>query len=156
MTLRTFAAFALIAAPSLHAQTVAPPAQPDLGIATPLAGTWTYARLADGGEATFRDSAARPQLTVRCARSLRRVTISKPSSAAAPFLFVWTSSASRSVPASFDPATGQLSARLAAFDGLLDALTFSRGRFAVSVAGAPPLVLPAWAEPVRVIEDCRV
>ena len=40
-------------------------------------------------------------------------------------------------------------------DGLLDAMAFSRGRFAVEVAGAPTLYVPAWPEVSRVIEDCR-
>lgn len=38
---------------------------------------------------------------------------------------------------------------------LLDAMAFSKGRFAVEVAGEPPLYLPSHAEVSRVIEDCR-
>jgi hypothetical protein len=34
-------------------------------------------------------------------------------------------------------------------------MVFSRGRFTVEVPGAPMLVIPAWPEPARVIEDCR-
>jgi len=48
-----------------------------------------------------------------------------------------------------------ISIQLAAYDPLLDALAFSRARFAVVAAGSPPLVLPAWPEIARVIEDCR-
>lgn len=44
---------------------------------------------------------------------------------------------------------------LAAQDRLLDAMAFSRGRFAVETGGLPTLYLPAWAEVTRVIEDCR-
>lgn len=40
-------------------------------------------------------------------------------------------------------------------DAGLDQIAFSRGRFTIELPGAPPLVLPTWAEPVRVIEDCR-
>ena len=39
-------------------------------------------------------------------------------------------------------------------DALLDAMAFSRGRFIVEQAGAPTLVIPAWAEVPRVTEDC--
>lgn len=44
---------------------------------------------------------------------------------------------------------------LGAQDRLLDAMAFSRGRFAVETGGLPTLYLPAWAEVTRVIEDCR-
>lgn len=44
---------------------------------------------------------------------------------------------------------------LAARDSLLDAIAFSRGRFAVETAGLPTLYLPSWPEISRVIEDCR-
>ena len=44
---------------------------------------------------------------------------------------------------------------LAARDPLLDAMAFSRGRFVIAAQGAAPLVLPAWPEVSRVIEDCR-
>jgi len=60
------------------------------------------------------------------------------------------------VLASYNPATARLTAELAAFDATLDAIAFSRGRVAFAAAGAPALVVPAWAETARVIEDCRV
>ena len=112
--------------------------------------------MAGGSEAVFANAAAQPQLTIRCMRATRRVSISKPASGAAPFLFVWTSSNSRNLPASFQPTTAQLVADLPAMDPLLDSITFSRGRFAVSASGTPALVLPAWPELTRIIEDCRV
>jgi hypothetical protein len=62
---------------------------------------------------------------------------------------------SRSFPASFDPATSQATAEIAAADPILDAIAFSRGRFAVNAAGVPSLVLPPWADVARVVEDCR-
>jgi len=145
------AAFALTVASSLGAQ--APTA--DLSYSAPLAGTWSYRSIPGGSEAIFSDTAQRAQLTLRCTRATRRVAIAKPASAAVASFSVWTSSASRAVATSFNPATGQLSAELQAYDPLLDAITFSRGRFGVTVAGAPPLVLPAWVEPARIIEDCR-
>jgi hypothetical protein len=153
MFLRTIALLLLAAASPAIAQQAA--AAVDLTFRTPLPGAWSYAPFAGGSEATFRDSAGRPQLTIRCTRAQRRVTISKPASAAAPSLLVWTTSQSRSVPSGFDPATARLNAALSAYDPLLDAIAFSRGRFGVSVAGMPALVLPTWPESDRVIEDCR-
>ena len=101
------------------------------------------------------NASALPQFMIRCTPATRRVTISKPATGAAPFLSLWTSAQSRNLPASFNPATTRLSAEVAAWDPLLDALAFSRGRFAVAVSPQPALVVPAWAEPARVIEDCR-
>jgi len=153
MQLKPFAALALIAASSVHAQT-APVGT--YAYATPIAGSWSYRPIAGGSEAVFANSAAQTQLTIRCTRATRRVSISKPATGAAPFLFVWTSSNSRNLPASFQPASAQLVAELTVMDPLLDSITFSRGRFAISASGSPPLVLPAWPELTRVVEDCRV
>ena len=50
---------------------------------------------------------------------------------------------------------GWITAQLRASDPILDAMAFSRGRFALDVAGLAPLYLPAWPEVARVIEDCR-
>jgi hypothetical protein len=155
MRISIAAALALIAsASSLAAQTT--PAIADLSTATPVGGNWSWAQTGDGSEATFTDAYSRPQLIVHCQRSTRRVSIVKPASAAAPFLSVWTSSQTRALPASFDPATGRLSASLAAFDPLLDALASSRGRIGIGVSGSAPLVVPPWAEIARAVEDCRV
>jgi|SRR3954454_10466917 hypothetical protein len=156
MRFRIAAALALIGASSLNAQTVAPAAAVDLSTASPIAGSWVYSQTADGSEASFVNAAAIPQLNIRCARATRRVTIAKPASGAAPLLNIWTSGLTRNLPASFNPATQRLSADMAAFDALLDAIAFSRGRFGVSVSGTPALVVPAWAEVARVVEDCRV
>lgn len=149
------AAFALTAASSLHAQTVAPASPTDFSIAPPLPGNWVYAARADGSEASFLDASGRPQLFVRCIRSTRQVTLARPATAAAPFLNIWTTSQTRNLPASYDPATYRLSARVTAYDPVLDAIAFSRGRFAVIVSGTTALIVPAWEEPARVIEDCR-
>ena len=153
MITRFVAALALASASPLFAQAAV--TAPDFSYASPLAGTWAYVPAADGSQAVFRDAAGRPQLTIQCTRSQRRVMILKPASAAAAAISVWTSSGSRSIPTSFQPATAQLTARLSAYDPFLDSIAFSRGRIAASVSGGPALVMPAWAETTRVIEDCR-
>ena len=153
MRLAIAAAFALTAAPLGAAQTTAD--APDLSTATPIAGTWSYATTADGSEATFANASGFAQLWMHCSRAARQVSIAKPATAAAPSISVWTSSLTRSVPASFNAATGRLTINLAANDPLLDAIANSRARLAFAVSPQPPLVVPAWAEPARVIEDCR-
>jgi hypothetical protein len=148
MTLRIVAALALLVASSAGAQ--------DLSTATPIAGSWSYAPAQDGSEAVFANAGGSPQLWVHCSRATRRVTIAKADTAPAATMNVWTSSLSRSVASSFDPATGRLTIDLANYDPLLDAIASSRGRIGVSAASQPPLVVPTWAEVARVIEDCRI
>ena len=141
------AALALTASSSLAAQ--------DLGTAAPIAGAWSYAAITGGSEARFADASGNPQLWMQCTRATRRVTIAKTAGAAAPALNVWTSSLTRSVPASFNPATARLTIELAPFDPLLDAIATSRGRVGFNAGTQPALVVPPWAEASRVIEDCR-
>ena len=155
MKLAAAAALAAISASSLPAQTATPPAVTDFTYAIRLAGSWTYAPAPDGSAATFLNVSAMPQLTLRCDRTARRVSLSKPASVAVPFLNVWTGTLVRSAPASFNPATQRVTIQLPAYDPLLDAMAFSRGRIAVYVPGSPALVLPAWPDIARVIEDCR-
>jgi hypothetical protein len=147
------AALALLTGSSLAAQTNQ--GTPDLATATPIAGTWTYAATSDGSEATFSNSSNFPQLWVHCTRATRRVSISKLATAAAPQVGVWTSALTRTVAASFNAATGRLTIDFDANDPLLDGLSNSRGRIGFTVRTEPPLVVPAWAEPARVVEDCR-
>ena len=143
------AALALVAASSSPAQTTI-----DLSTATPVAGTWTYAATSDGSEAVF-SNATSAQLWVHCTKETRRVSIAKAATAAAPFLSVWTSSMTKDVPSSFNPATGRLSIEFGNYDPLLDAISSSRGRIGFTAGTEPPLVVPAWAEAAHVIEDCR-
>jgi hypothetical protein len=148
MRFRFAAALALLAASTLHAQ--------DFSTATPIPGNWTYAPTTDGTEAVFANPAGNPQLWVHCTRATRHVTISRPASAAAPIINIWTSSRTQIAASSFNPATGRLTIDLGAYDPLLDAIASSRGRVAFTIGTQPPLVVPPWAEVARVIEDCRV
>ena len=49
----------------------------------------------------------------------------------------------------------EMTVQLPVADPLLEQMAFSRGRFLVTVEGGPSLVVPAWPEIGRVIEDCR-
>jgi hypothetical protein len=53
------------------------------------------------------------------------------------------------------PQAGALVASVSARDPLLDAMAFSRGRFAIEGGNLPPLRIPSWTEVSRVVEDCR-
>jgi hypothetical protein len=43
---------------------------------------------------------------------------------------------------------------MATRDPLLDQMAYSRGRFMLA-AGGQELIVPAWPEVARVVEDCR-
>ena len=144
-----------LAALTLAAPLSAQSATPDLSATMPLAGRWAWTPTAGGSEATFLDSAGRAQLWLSCLRGARVVTVAKPASGAAPLLMLWSTSGSRNLLASYNPATARITAQLASTDTLLDALAFSRGRIGVGISGTPPLVAPAWPEIARVVEDCR-
>ena len=132
-----------------------PLAAQDLLTIQPIAGSWTYGPSNVGTEARFSDASGNTQLWVQCTRASRRISIARAATGAAPFLTVWTSSLTRQVPASFNPTTNRLTIELATFDPLLDAIVSSRGRVGYTVGTQPPLAVPPWPEPARVIEDCR-
>jgi hypothetical protein len=111
-------------------------------------GGWTYA----GSLARFAE-----QLVMRCDRAAGVVEIGRAGTSAAPAqMIVRAEMMERGIaaqPAESDPAW--IFARVPARDPLLDAMAFSKGRFAVEVAGLPALYVPSYPEVTRVIEDCR-
>jgi hypothetical protein len=132
------------------------PTQSNLEYSMPIAGSWAYSATPDGSEATFSNESRNAKLTIRCTRSTRRIGFLKAASAASPTMWIWTSSQTKSLPATYDAATGRVDAELAAYDPFLDAIVSSRGRIGFSTSGLEALVVPPWPEVPRVIEDCRV
>ena len=118
---------------------VVPPSPADDWPDRPLSpGDWTYRGDPSGSEARFAG------FGLRCDPAGRSSVMFRDGVNGA--LRVKTSFGERS------SVSGQ---PLAAGDPLLDEMAFSRGRFAVEAEGAETLVVPTWAEPARVIEDCR-
>ncbi len=114
-------------------------------------GDWHYR----SGTATYGVAGGAPLAILRCDLAAQRVTLARTGSAPAT-LTLRTTSAVRAVPATPDPrAPGMLGIAFAANDSFLDALGFSRGRFVIEGGGLPVLVIPAWPEILRVVEDCR-
>ena len=87
-----------------------------------------------------------------CDRARASVTLTRAGAAPGP-MALYTTSGNRSVTAT--TAVDGAAASLPARDPILDAIAFSRGRFAVELPGTAPLYLPSWPELSRVIEDCR-
>ena len=113
----------------------------DFGKSLSLAtGQWSYVATATGGEARFGT-----HLLLVCDKPTRTVTISRPGAPAAA-LTITTDMQTRTIAPN---------GRLSAYDPLLDAMAFSRGRFLVSGGSAAVLAIPSWPEAARAIEDCR-
>lgn len=130
----------------------APPAPPPLDWqdAPVSEGDWVYRDEARGASAAFGNPGA-AAFTIRCDAG-RRISLAR-TSAGDGALIVRTTFGERALPATLQ--SGALVATVNASDPLLDSIAFSRGRFAVEAPGAPLLIIPAWPEPARVIEDCR-
>ena len=133
----------------------AAPAPVDFSYSPVSPGSWTYRAVAGGSEASFVDGTGSARMIIACGKTTRLVTLSRISAAPASSLSFWTSSLSRNLPSRFDQPSGRVIAQVGASDALLDAMVFSRGRFAVSMPGSPALVLPVGAEVDHVVEDCR-
>ena len=124
----------------------APVASVDAYRGMPLAaGAWSLRLTAGSSEASFGVAGRPARLTLRCDIAARRVRITRPDRPPGAITIV-TSSLTRTLAAPGD---------VAAFDPLLDAMAFSRGRYVVTVAGAQALIVPAWPEAARIVEDCR-
>ena len=118
-------------------------------------GVWRYGRDARGSVAMYGRVDTDAVAVLRCDSRLGRLFLSVAGNAAGTMV-VRTSSIVRSIPIGATGGTpAYVAATLTPTDPLLDAMAFSRGRFALTVIGGSPLVVPAWGEVGRVIEDCR-
>jgi hypothetical protein len=131
--------------------------------AAQTSGAWTYAAEPGGSAVRFGLPGAAPLLVIRCERGRPAVLIQREGIGPGTLPAAITTSSGawqlRAAPSSSAPAAQNapilFEIALNASDPLLDAMAFSRGRFMAEMGGAPTLVLPAWAEIGRVIEDCR-
>ncbi|WP_235829543.1 hypothetical protein [Croceicoccus estronivorus] len=111
-------------------------------------GDWSYA----ASRATYGSGTS--VFTMTCERGSGRILLSRTGTAAGTVpMRILTETTTRLLDAR--PDAGRVTASLAPRDPLLDAMAFSKGRFAVEVQGLPTLYLPSWVEVSRVIEDCR-
>lgn len=134
-----------------------PPPPPQNWADIPLtAGSWYYRDEGRFSSALFGPPASEASFIVRCDKTAGTVTLQREGTTTGNVMTVRTSFTSRNLPVTTQTEPlAYLSATLPAADPLLDSMAFSRGRFTVEAAGTPMLVIPAWPEPARVIEDCR-
>ena len=123
--------------------------------ATP--GDWTWGIVAGRSTASFGRPGMAPLVTIACDKGDGEVWISRIGTGSG-HLPAALSTTSGTRPLVSDPelsSGGRVTIALRAKDPILDAIAFSRGRFAFDLAGNAPLYLPSWPEVGRVIEDCR-
>lgn len=111
-------------------------------------GAWHYA----DRTATYGADGAPALLIMRCDPARRIVTLSVPG--AVPGITLRTSYAEHAWPAQTG-VDGRSQISFVAIDPTLDQIAFSRGRFSLNGPGLTEIDIPAWAEPSRVVEDCR-
>lgn len=120
-------------------------------------GDWFYRTGGGTTRALFGTGGSDAQFAVTCQLGQRRVTLARAGTATGPVpMTIRTETATRALTAT--PGGGampSLIATLGSSDPLLDAIAFSKGRFAVEVPGQQALYLPSYPEITRVIEDCR-
>ena len=118
-------------------------------------GTWRYERDARGSRAMFGAAGSDALAVLRCDLGTRQVYLSR-SGTVAGAMTIRTSAMARALAAQSTGGTPPyVAVALSPRDALLDAIAFTRGRFAIEQPGLAPLVLPPYAEVARVIEDCR-
>ena len=131
-----------------------PPAPPPVAWQDgPLSpGDWSYGSDAEAGRPGAGFASDREHFSLRCERNgTIMIGVSGPQP---PFITIATSYGERRLPATPVHSEGVLTT-LPAADPLFDQMAFSRGRFLVHSEGAAALVIPAWPELARVVEDCR-
>jgi hypothetical protein len=120
-------------------------------------GDWRYSGGGQRTTAAFGPARSEAVFSLQCEPARRTIIILRSGRASGPVpLRILTETRDRALTAS--PAGNEIPTvtfALPASDPILDAMAFSKGRFAVEVAGMPTLYLPSWPEVTRVIEDCR-
>lgn len=116
-------------------------------------GDWRWSM--EGGQSVARF--AGDTLVLRCDATKRTVTLSRAGAASGevPLTIVTQSVTRPLMGAARQGSPPSVAVSFNANDSLLDAMAFSRGRFAIETAGLPTLYVPSWPEVSRVIEDCR-
>ena len=171
ITLLTMALASCVAPPEKPApRPVAPPPSPPPALpAAPPQQDWRDVPLTPGdwawrgqaGQSSLAQYGVTGQAVVfalRCDLTSRNIVFSRAGALTAPSGALSFTTSFGSFALAAGNGGGQpaaIVAQIGARDPRLDQLAFSRGRFMVDAPGQSRLVLPAWPEIARVIEDCR-
>ena len=133
-----------------------PQARADWQYAPLSTGSWVYRNQGGTAQALFGPPSGAASFMFVCDRANNQVRLMRQGVATGNVMTVRTTSGARNFPMTAQgQPSGYVGASLSNTDRFLDTIAFSRGRFAIEVPGMPVLLIPSWAEPARVIEDCR-
>lgn len=120
-------------------------------------GDWIYRDDERGSIALFGEPMQDAKLTVRCDAAARMIVISRAGVAPTGSKMVLRASQGMAEldAREVNGPMPYVAVGLPADAALLDQLAFSRGHFAVQLAGTKSIKVPAWPEMAHVIEDCR-
>jgi len=119
-------------------------------------GNWSYSDEGGSTSAQFGEAGMPAGFILRCDRARHEIRLMRQGTTTGNTMTVRTSFGARNLPLSVTPESAPyVFATIAASDPFLDTVAFSRGHFSVEVPGIAMVVIPAWTEPSRVIEDCR-
>lgn len=130
---------------------VLPPTYDDWMDAPRTPGDWRYSLAGGATIAEYLSPSSDQLFRMTCAGG-RIELAARGADPSANAMTIRTETQDRTLPAS--AREGWLATTLPARDPFLDAMAFSKGRFAVT-AGTRTYYVPAWPEVTRVIEDCR-
>lgn len=118
-------------------------------------GDWSYDQSGVESVARFGPTGAAPLVSLRCVKASRRIILQGAGLGSGTALTIRTSYGALQWAADAPAGITGLSVTRAASDPGFDWIAYSRGRISLETAGAPRLIVPVWAELVRIIEDCR-
>ncbi len=120
-------------------------------------GDWSYTDGASLSYATFGQAGEPARFGIECAKPSRTVRLVRggtaPSATTMRILTETTNGAIAVMPS--PDGRPLISGTVPATDTVLEAMAFTKGRFAIETGGLPTLYVPSWPEVTRVIEDCR-
>ncbi len=120
-------------------------------------GDWVYRQDTRGSIALFGERGQDALLTLRCDKKENILFFSRAGNPQnGTKMTIRTSHTLKSYnvsPTGVVPAYAVIA--ITPSDGMLDALVYTRGRFAVETDGMVSIAVPSWAEIAHVIEDCR-
>lgn len=147
---------AIPAPPTIPTKTITQPSGD--WIDWPIAsGNWIYRQDERGSIALFGKLGEDALLTLRCMQNDKQIFLSRAGNLRdGDKLTIRTSHILKSYSAASTGGSPPYSAVVInPSDAILDALVYTRGRFAVEADGLLSIAVPAWSEIAHVIEDCR-
>ena len=116
-------------------------------------GAWNLLNSGSAQRLAFQQTGQAAPFALQCSGGITRVTADVPVGST---MIVATETATRTFALNqADAETGRAFTELSTRDPFLDAIAFSRGRFAVAVTGQSNVYLPARPAITRFLEECR-